>query len=141
MLDVALTQERKISGVFAGEPVQAHAAGVEFVERTWLEKISEPADVVITSSAGYPLDLTFYQSVKGITAATHLVKPGGRILLVGECAEGMGSAEFAGMIRNMGEFAEYLDECAISPWTWTGGRWRNWRWPGCRTMCTSTPPV
>jgi nickel-dependent lactate racemase len=109
IVDVALTQERKIAGVFAGHPVKAHAAGVDFVKRACLEEIDEPADVVITSAAGFPLDLTFYQSVKGITAATHIAKPGGRILIIAECAEGMGSAEFARMIRNMGEFAQYLD--------------------------------
>jgi nickel-dependent lactate racemase len=108
IVDVALTQERKIAGVFAGDPVKAHATGVDFVRRSCLEEIDEPADVVITSAAGFPLDLTFYQAVKGITAATHLAKPGGRILLVSACAEGMGSPEFAGMIRSMGGFADYL---------------------------------
>jgi len=115
IVDVALTQERKIAGVFAGNPVKAHAAGVEFVERACLEEIDEPADLVITSAAGFPLDLTFYQYVKGITAATHLAKPGARILLVAECTEGMGSAEFAGMIRGMGDFGEYLDEVRDQP--------------------------
>jgi nickel-dependent lactate racemase len=115
MVDVVLTQERKIAGVFAGNPVKAHAAGVEFVEKACLEEIDEPADLVITSAAGFPLDLTFYQSVKGITAATHLTRPGGRILLIAECAEGMGSAEFADMIRNMGDFADYLDEVRDRP--------------------------
>ena len=115
IVDVALTQERKIAGVFAGDPVKAHAAGVQFLEQACLEEIDEPADLVITSAAGFPLDLTFYQSVKGITAATHLAKPGGRILLVAECPEGMGSAEFARMVREMGDFAEYLDEVRDQP--------------------------
>ena len=59
----------------------AHRAGVEFVSRVMLETLPEPVDAVITTSAGYPLDLTFYQSLKGITAAQHIVKPGGKILL------------------------------------------------------------
>jgi nickel-dependent lactate racemase len=115
MMDVALTEERGIAGVFAGDPVKAHAAGVAFVERACLEEVDEAADVVITSAAGFPLDLTFYQSVKGITAATHLARPGGRILVVSECAEGMGSPEFARIIREMGSFAEYLDEIRDRP--------------------------
>ena len=81
ILDVTLTQEREISGVFAGDPVKAHAAGVKFLESTSLEPLDMLADAAITSAAGYPLDLTFYQSVKGLTAAQHIVKPGGRILL------------------------------------------------------------
>jgi nickel-dependent lactate racemase len=112
ILDVTLTQEREISGVFAGDPVKAHAAGVEFVETTCLERLTEPVDAVITSAAGYPLDLTFYQTTKGITAAQHIVKPGGRILVVGECAEGMGSAEFARKMEAFKGYGSYLEEIA-----------------------------
>jgi len=109
-MDVTLTQERGISGVFAGEPVKAHAAGVAFVERTCLERLPEPVDAVITSAAGYPLDLTFYQTVKGITAAQHVVKPGGRILVVSQCAEGVGSPEFARRLAGMRDFKGFLAE-------------------------------
>lgn len=115
ILDVALTQERKVAGVFAGDPAKAHAAGVEFVEKAYLEEIDEPADAVITSAAGFPLDLTFYQSVKGVTAATHIARPGAKILMVAECAEGMGSAEFSRMIKAMGSFADYLDAVSGTP--------------------------
>jgi nickel-dependent lactate racemase len=115
MLDVTLTQQRQISGVFAGEPVRAHAKAVAFLEKTSLETLSEPADVVITSSAGYPLDLTFYQTVKGITAAEHIVKPGGRILLLGECAEGIGGAEFAEQLRSLTSFQNFLNAIRETP--------------------------
>jgi nickel-dependent lactate racemase len=115
MLDVTLTQNREISGVFAGEPVRAHHKAVAFLEKTSLETLSEPADVVITSSAGYPLDLTFYQTVKGITAAEHIVKPGGRILLLGECAEGIGGAEFADQLRALTGFQNFLDAIRETP--------------------------
>jgi nickel-dependent lactate racemase len=110
MLDVTLTQERGISGVFAGDPVRAHAAGVAFLESTGLERLTEPVDAVITSAAGYPLDLTFYQTVKGVTAAQHIVKPGGRILIVSQCAEGVGSPEFARKLAGMRDFKSFLDE-------------------------------
>jgi hypothetical protein len=53
-----------------------------------LQTLDEPADLVITTAAGYPLDMTYYQAIKGITAASHVVKPGGRILLIAECTDG-----------------------------------------------------
>jgi nickel-dependent lactate racemase len=115
ILDVTLTLDRKISGVFAGDPVQAHAAGVAFLERTSLETLEVPADAVITSAAGYPLDLTFYQAVKGITAASHIVKPGGRILVISQCAEGVGSAEFARRLAGLRDFETFLEEIQQSP--------------------------
>jgi nickel-dependent lactate racemase len=115
MLDVTLTQDRQISGVFAGDPVNAHAAGVEFLEETSLEILPAPADVVITSAAGYPLDLTFYQTVKGVTAAQHIARQGGRILVLGECPEGMGSPEFAQFMRTLTGFQNFLDEIRETP--------------------------
>src|ERR1017187_272498 len=110
ILDVTLTQDREISGVFAGDPVKAHAAGVAFLESTSLERLEVAADAVITSAAGYPLDLTFYQTVKGITAAQHIVKPGGRILVIAQCAEGVGSREFARRLAGLRDFASFLEE-------------------------------
>ena len=115
MLDVTLTQDRQISGVFAGDPVKAHAAGVVFLEGTSLETLSAPADAVITSAAGYPLDLTFYQTVKGVTAAQHIAKPGARILVLGECAEGMGSPEFAHRMQTLTGFRDFLDAIRETP--------------------------
>ena len=113
MLDVTLTQSREVSGIFAGDPVEAHAAGVQFLRTTSLERLSGLADAVITSAAGFPLDLTFYQTIKGLTAAQHfqhIVKPGGRILIMGECAEGLGSPEFAGKVASFAGYDRFLDE-------------------------------
>ncbi len=101
LVDVALgrgTPRRPIAAVFAGDPVAAHRKGVEFVSHVMLETLDHPVDAVITTAAGYPLDLTFYQAVKGITAASHIVKPGGKILLLAACEEGVGGPEFARMI-------------------------------------------
>ena len=49
---------------------------------------------MVTSSAGYPLDTTFYQAVKGLTGALPIVKQGGTIILAASLTEGIGSPEF-----------------------------------------------
>ncbi len=115
ILDVTLTRDRQISGVFAGDPVLAHAAGVRFLKESSLEQIDRAADLVITSASGFPLDLTFYQSVKAITAAQHLLKRGGRILVVAECAEGVGSEEFSKKLRSLQSFGTFLNETLHAP--------------------------
>ncbi|MBI1896556.1 MAG: nickel-dependent lactate racemase [Acidobacteria bacterium] len=115
ILDVALARDRRIAGVFAGHAEQAHAEGMRFVSRVMLEQLPGPADAVITSSAGYPLDLTFYQAIKGITAAQHIVKPGGRILLVAECREGAGAAEFRDMLKWTPSCSEFLQRIGGTP--------------------------
>ena len=115
MMDVALARDRSIAGVFAGDPERAHRGGVEFVSRTLLEVLEEPVDAVIASAAGYPLDLTFYQSIKGVTAASHIVKPGGYILLLAACGEGVGAAEFARMLREGVSDTAFLERIQSSP--------------------------
>ena len=115
MVDVALTRTREIAGVFAGHPVEAHRQGVEFVSRVMLERLEEPVDAVITTSAGYPLDLTYYQSIKGITAAQHIVKPGGKIFLLAACEEGPGAPEFRQMLKQFPSAAGFLDHIADAP--------------------------
>jgi nickel-dependent lactate racemase len=115
ILDVALTRDRRIAGVFAGDPLQAHRAGVDFVSRVMLEMLDEPADAVITTSAGYPLDLTFYQAIKGITAAQHVVRAGGRILLLAACQEGPGAEEFRNMLRAAPPAPAFLEQIAGKP--------------------------
>jgi nickel-dependent lactate racemase len=115
MLDVTLTHEREISGIFAGDPVEAHAAGVEFLRSTSMELLPERVDAVITSAAGHPLDLTFYQTIKGITAVQHIVKPGGKILVMSECSEGIGSPEFAEKLRSYEGPQRFLDAIRDTP--------------------------
>jgi len=115
LLDVALTQQRAICGVFAGAPEPAHAAGVDFVRSSTITRVPQFFDAAIASAAGHPLDLTFYQSLKGIHAAHHIVRPGGKILLLCECAEGIGSPEFAAMLRSYAGAQQFLDQIASAP--------------------------
>lgn len=115
ILDATLTRERQISGIFAGEPVTAHSAGVEFLQTSATEYLPDYVDAVITTAAGYPLDLTFYQTIKGVTAVQHILKPSGKILILSECAEGPGSAEFAAMLRSYAGPQAYLDQIEAAP--------------------------
>ncbi|MBI1790326.1 MAG: nickel-dependent lactate racemase [Acidobacteria bacterium] len=115
LVDVALARDRRIAGVFAGHPREAHRRGVQFVSRVMLETLEEPVDAAITSSAGYPLDLTFYQAIKGITAASQIVKPGGKILLVAACQEGCGAPEFQRMVAGNPSGPAFMDKIAAAP--------------------------
>jgi len=115
MLDVTLSREREITGIFAGNAVQAHASGVEFLRRTSIEHVAAPVDAAITSAAGFPLDLNLYQTVKGVTAVQHIVKPGGPILILSECSEGVGSPEFAARLATWRDPQTFLDDLADTP--------------------------
>lgn len=117
IVDVALARDRSIAAVFAGDPEQAHRRGIDFVANTLLETLEEPVDAAITTSAGYPLDLTYYQCIKGVTAAAHVVKTGGTILLAAACSEGAGAPEFARMLREGKSDTEFLESIKDAPVT------------------------
>ena len=89
LVNVTLNEERKITGVFAGDLIQAHRQGCEFVRSTAMQKVEAPFDVVITGNSGYPLDMNLYQGVKGMAAAARILKPGGLLILACECSEGV----------------------------------------------------
>ncbi|MCL5019030.1 MAG: nickel-dependent lactate racemase [Patescibacteria group bacterium] len=122
IINVALNEQRKITGVFAGDMIQAHHTGVDFVKHSVRCTVAEPADIVITTSAGYPLDASFYQSIKGLTAALPVVKTGGTIIMAASCSEGLGDSSFTAMIRQYPEMNRFLDvilntgEVLINQW-------------------------
>lgn len=115
LVDVALARDRSIASVFAGNPERAHRAGADFVANVMLETLEEPVDAAIATSAGYPLDLTFYQSIKGVTAASHIVKQGGQILLAAACQEGAGAPEFRQMLLEAPSAEEFLRRIETAP--------------------------
>ncbi|MBZ0257183.1 nickel-dependent lactate racemase, partial [bacterium] len=107
ILNVTLDEHRNVTGVFAGELEAAHEAACEHAAQATLVEIDEPADIVITSSGGYPLDKTLYQAIKGFVAALEAVKPNGTIILAAQNEEGCGSQEFENLLRRLQDPMEY----------------------------------
>jgi lactate racemase len=99
LVNVALDRRRRVAGVFCGDLAAAHAEGMRFVEAESHAELDHPADLVIVSGGGDPLDATFYQAIKGIAAAAGVVRSGGIILLVASLSEGIGSASFEKCLR------------------------------------------
>lgn len=110
IVNVALNEHKEIVGVFSGELDHAHLAGVEFVSEHVSDTLPEPADIVITTAGGYPLDKTWYQAVKGMTAAVPIVKKDGTIILASECSEGIGSPEFVKLMQNSADLDQFMDD-------------------------------
>jgi len=107
-VNVALNEQRQICGIFSGELEQSHLEGIDFVRGHVKDTIPEPVDIVITTSAGYPLDATYYQTIKGLTAAMPVVKEGGTIIIASECSEGIGSKEFSELVRESSDLDKFL---------------------------------
>ena len=78
-------------------------AAVRYVEDYVRVPVAGRFRTVLTSAAGYPLDKTYYQTVKGMVAPMDIVAPGGDLIIVSECSEGMGSQEFVDAQRRLVE--------------------------------------
>ncbi|WP_425058852.1 Lactate racemase [Sporomusa carbonis] len=89
MLNVTLNDNKEITQVFAGDVIKAHRIGCEFVKEHAMYAVDAPFDIVITTNSGYPLDQNLYQTVKGMSAASQIVKKGGSIISVSECSDGV----------------------------------------------------
>jgi nickel-dependent lactate racemase len=115
-VNVTLDRQRRVTGVFAGEMDAAFEAAVAKVDSYCRAEAGEPADIVVTSGGGYPLDKTFYQTVKGMVGALPAVGEGGTILIASACSEGIGNPEYAElMFRYAGRHEEFLHDILARP--------------------------
>jgi len=89
-----LDEERHLVCVTFGEIIASHLAAVEFVSGATQIRVPRRFKTVVTSSAGYPLDKTYYQTVKSMVTPLDILEPGGTLIVASECSEGFGSHEF-----------------------------------------------
>jgi lactate racemase len=99
IVNVTLDSQRRVTSVVAGDMEEAFLEGVRFMAGVCRAVVQRPVEIVVTSSAGYPLDTTFYQAVKGLTGCLAIVKEGGTIILAASLSEGLGSPEFQSLFR------------------------------------------
>ncbi|HXZ15110.1 MAG TPA: nickel-dependent lactate racemase [Roseiarcus sp.] len=93
-LNVVLDEDRDLVCTTFGEIVESHQAAVDFVAGATMVHVARRFSTVVTSSAGYPLDKTYYQTIKGMVTPIDILEPGGTLIIASECSEGFGSAAF-----------------------------------------------
>ena len=100
-LNTVIDDERRLCFVNFGEVVESHLAAVEFIRAAAEIEVGERFHTVVTSAAGYPLDTTYYQTVKGMVGALGILEPGGDLIVASACEQGFGSSEFAASQRRL----------------------------------------
>jgi len=95
-----------------GDIIRSHLAAIDFMRQYAEITIPRRFRTVITSSAGYPLDKTYYQTVKGMVGPMDVLEPGGDLFIVSECAEGMGSPDYVEAQKKLVAFGpdKFLEE-------------------------------
>ena len=123
-LNTVIDDERRLCFVNFGEIVDSHLAAVEFIRAAAEVEVGSRFHTVVTSAAGYPLDTTYYQTVKGMVGALGILEPGGDLIVASACDQGIGSSEFAASQRRLVEIGadRFLEEirpkryAAIDEW-------------------------
>lgn len=122
LLNVALNEQRQITGVFAGDLLAAHRVGCEFVRKSAMQPVQAPFDLVLTTNSGYPLDLNLYQAVKGMSAGARVLKQGGTLVMACECSDGVPTgSSFDQILRtaaNPEEMLFRLTSSSVQPEQW-----------------------
>ena len=108
IVNVVLGSKKEVLYAVAGDCEEAHRAGVAFLS-AYAQVEAVPADIVVSTNGGYPLDQNIYQAVKGMTAANATVKPGGVIIMLAASDDGHGGEMFYRLFRE-----ERSDEALIA---------------------------
>ena len=93
-LNTVIDDDRDLVHVTFGEVIASHLATVDFIQDATRIPVGRRFKTVVTSSAGYPLDKTYYQTIKGMVTPLDILEPGGTLIIASRCSEGFGSAEF-----------------------------------------------
>lgn len=108
IVNVVLDAKHEPIYCVSGDYDLAHKEGVKFLESKCQVK-AMPADIVISTNGGYPLDQNIYQSVKGMTAAEATVKEGGVIIMLSKAEDGHGAPKFYETFRDERDDKRLLD--------------------------------
>jgi lactate racemase len=93
-LNTVINEERELIHVTFGEVIESHLAAVDFIKDLVEIAVPRRFSTVVTSSAGYPLDENYYQTVKGMVTPLSILEPGGTLIVASACPRGLGSEEF-----------------------------------------------
>ena len=100
-LNTVIDDRRRLAFVNFGDCRESHLDAVAFVRRYAEVTLPRRFATVVTSAAGYPLDKTYYQTVKGMVGALGALEDGGDLIVASECSEGLGSTEYRDAQRRL----------------------------------------
>ena len=100
-VNTVLDEQRQLTFVNFGDIQASHLAAVEEVRRSSAVPIPRRFHIVVTSSAGHPLDKTYYQTVKGMVTPMDILEPGADLIVASACSEGMGSPAYRDAQRRL----------------------------------------
>lgn len=101
VLDVVLDGRERVVRAFAGAPERVYEQGVALARRIYEVPCPEQVDIAVAS--GFPYELDLYQAERAVEYAEVAVRPGGSIVLVAACPDGVGGEEFYQLLSDPGK--------------------------------------
>ena len=98
-INVVLDGAHNIAGVFAGNIFKQFYKGTELAKEIYSPNVNQSPDVVI-SVVHSPLDQNLYQAQKGFESCLLTLSPGGILILVASCYDGIGPEDYAQMLHS-----------------------------------------
>ena len=109
-INVIVSEKKQIGKIFSGHWLDSHEAACKEYLDIYGVRLPEKAPAAIASCGGFPKDIDLIQSLKTIQYASRALKKGGKLLVLAQCADGLGSEVFDSYfpITNIAEFLEKL---------------------------------
>ena len=98
-INVVLDPHKKPVALMAGVPALVMRAAAQQTGFLYGLELTEPYDIVVASCGGAPKDICLYQAQKGLNSATQCAKPGAKIILVAQCAQGIGDEVYEEYVK------------------------------------------
>lgn len=112
--NVVINAHKEVIYAVSGDCDLAHRKGCDFLSsKCQVPRV--PADIVISTNGGYPLDQNIYQAVKGMTAAEATVKEGGVIIMLARSNDGHGGEEFLRTFAEEKDLNRMMDTFQATP--------------------------
>ncbi|QJT08759.1 nickel-dependent lactate racemase [Oceanidesulfovibrio marinus] len=109
-VNVVLDKNKQVVGLWAGNPEAVLAAGAEVCASVYGVTIEHQYDIVIASCGGHPKDICLYQAQKGLNLSSRAAEPGGKILLLASCGQGIGDEDYFEYVCRFDEPVEVFED-------------------------------
>lgn len=93
-VNTVIDERRRLSFVNFGEIVESHLAAVDFAHGFCRVSLPRRFKTVVTSAAGFPLDQTYYQTVKSMLTPMGILDRDATLIVAADCSEGLGSEAY-----------------------------------------------
>lgn len=105
-IDTVFDSEERIITVIAGDPAHVYRRGVGLAKPLFEVNLPRWLDVAVASGVPYTIDL--YQAARAVEYADAAVRPGGSIVLLADCPDGVGGDEFYDLLASDRTAADFL---------------------------------